>query len=65
MFYYEPTYHIYLNNECIRCNLSTAEFKEEMSWMTRFLELTNLGNNAILDYVQCDPPPRLLADGSY
>ncbi len=65
MDYYETTYHIYLNNNCIRSNLSKAEFKKEITWMTNFLELTKLKKTAKLDYVQCEPPSRLMLEGSY
>ena len=65
MDYYEPTYHIYLNNNCIRSNLSIAEFEKEYHWMHEFLQLTNLEEDAILDYVRCDPPSCVLLEGSY
>ncbi len=65
MDYYEPTFHIYLNNNCIRANLSISEFEKEYRWMNEFLQLTNLKDSAILDFVQCDPPTRVLLEGSY
>jgi len=62
---YEPSYHIYLNDTCIKANLNPAEFEKEMSRIKGFLELTNLENIANIDYVRCEPPSRLMLEGSY
>ena len=56
MIDYGNTYHIYLNNTCIKCNLGESEFKNEMTCLNTFLELTNLTESAKLEYVVCDPP---------
>ena len=65
MHYYEPTYHIYLNNTCIKSNLNDQEFHKEMAWINNFLQLTKLDKAAKVEYVRCDPPSRVMLEGSY
>ena len=52
----EETYHIYLNNACIKANLKRNEFEKEMCWLKSFLDLTNLTSSATIEYVVCDAP---------
>lgn len=59
----DTLYHIYLNDTCIAAALAEDEFKDEYASIKGFLELTNLGTGAKLDYVRCEPPT--YADASY
>ena len=59
----DTLYHIYLNDSCIVAALGEDEFKEKYASIKGFLELTNLGANAKLDYVRCEPPAYV--DASY
>ena len=62
---YESLYHIYVNDKCVKHNLQESEFRKEIQFIRAFLELTDLDNDAIVDYVRCDPPQESLVDGSY
>jgi len=61
----DTLYHIYVNNICVKNNLEEVDFKREMKHIEAFLELTNLDKSAKVDYVRCEPPNKLLVDGSY
>ena len=52
----DTLYHIYVNDTCVSAALTETEFEKEIAYIQGFLELTNLGKGARLDYVQCDPP---------
>ena len=45
--------------------LDEKTFTKEIGGIKAYLELTDQYNTAILDYVQCDPPSRIMIDGSY
>ena len=57
------TYHIYINNTCIRACLEEDEFKREWQYLTAFLELTNQSKDATIEYVECEAP--VYTDASY
>ena len=61
----DTLYHIYINNKCVANNLIETEFKKQYQHIQAYLELTNQIKSANIEYVQCDPPSLLLADGSY
>lgn len=50
------TYHIYINNTCVRACLEEDEFKKEWQYLTAFLELTNQSKDAKLEFVECEVP---------
>lgn len=52
----DTSYHIYVNDVCVKNNLDEENFRKEMSYLKGFLELTNLDKTAKLEYVQCEPP---------
>jgi len=47
-------YHIYVNDTCIKANLSEEEFDNEYKHMSAFLELTNLTEQARLEFERCE-----------
>jgi len=55
------TYHIYVNNTCVRACLGEDEFKREWQYLKAFLELTNHRDDAILEFVECEAPNYLEA----
>ena len=49
----EDFYHIYVNQTCVKANLSEEEFNTEYKHLLAFLELTNLKDQAKLEYERC------------
>lgn len=47
-------YHIYINNEPVYVNLDEEEFSKQYSYLKGFLELTNLGKDATIEYEECE-----------
>lgn len=47
-------YHIYVNEKCVKANLDEEEFNKELRHIEAFLELTNLTEQATIDYEHCE-----------
>jgi hypothetical protein len=52
----KTVYHIYVNGSPVYVNLEEEEFEKEYSYLKGFLELTNLGKDAKIEYEELRTP---------